>query len=120
MKLVYPDGGVGVHMPYKYHEIKTPEDFEEHKKVFEFDEETGTATLVGMDDVTIEWELEDINYIAGKKITAVYPEHKQLNILRTGTVEQQAAMTTFIDAVRDWANSENPDPWDGTLDSIHP
>jgi len=120
MKLVYPNGGIGVHTPYEYSDIKTPEDFEEHKKVFEFDEETGTGTLVGMDDVTIEWELEDINYIAGKKITAVYPEHKQLNILRNGTTEQQEEMTTYIDAVRDWANSQNPDPWDGVLDAIQP
>ena len=120
MKLVYPGGGVGMHMPYEYCEIKTPEDFEEHKKVFDFNEETGTATLVGTDVVTIEWEHEDINYIAGKKITAVYPEYKQLNILRNGTTEQQTAMTTFIDAVRNWANSENPDPWDGVLDAIQP
>jgi len=81
---------------------------------------TGGDKLVGTDVVTIEWELEDINYIAGKKITAVYPEHKQLNILRNGTTEQQAAMTTFIDAVRNWAKSENPDPWDGVLDAIQP
>ncbi len=120
MKLIYPGGGVGVHMSYEHHEIKTPEDFEEHKKVFEFDEETGTATLVAMDDVSILWESEDINYIAGEKIKAVYPEYKQLNILRTGTTEQQETMTSFIDAVRAWANSEDPDPWDGTLDTIQP
>ena len=29
--------------------------------------------LVGQDDCHIEWELEDINYIAGQKITSLMP-----------------------------------------------
>ena len=120
MKLIYPDGGVGVHLPYQFSDIKTPADFERSRQVWEHDWENDVHTLVGMDNVSIEWELEDINYIAGEKIRSCYPEHKQLNILRTGTPEQQAAMTAFIDAVRAWANSENPDPWDGTLDAIQP
>jgi hypothetical protein len=66
------------------------------------------------------WETVDINYIAGIKIRAAYPEYKQLNILRGGNTVDINKMNTFIDAVRAWANSENPDPWDGTLDAIAP
>ena len=40
--------------------------------------------------------------------------------MRTGSSEDLEKMTAFIDAVRDWANSENPDPWDGTLEKIVP
>ena len=50
----------------------------------------------------------------------MYPEYKQLNILRGSNQVEIAKMNTFIDAVRAWANSTNPDPWDGTLDSIVP
>jgi len=120
MKLVYPGGGTGVHMPYEFSDIKTPAEFELHKQTWEYDEETDQYNLISTDDVSIEWEPIDINYIAGEKIKAVYPEYKQLNIMRTGTDEQVAAMTAFIDAVRAWANGDNPDPWDGTLDAIQP
>ena len=118
MKLIYPGGGVGVDMPYQFSNIKTPEDFERSRQVWEHDWENDVHTLIGVDDVSIEWELEDINYIAGEKIKSVYPEYKQLNILRSGTQEDINAMNAFIEAVRAWANSENPDPWDGTLDSL--
>lgn len=120
MKIVNAAGDVGVHVPYQHSQIKTPEDFELSKQVWEHDWENDIHTLIGTDDATIEWELADINYIAGKKITAVYPEHKQLNILRNGTEAEIDAMNTFIEAVRSWANSDSPDPWDGTLDSIEP
>jgi hypothetical protein len=119
MKIVYPNGGIGVHMPYQYSDIKTLEDFEIHKEVWQ-DDGNGNYTLVGHDDCSIVWELADINYIAGEKIKKEYPEYKQLNILRAGTDSEVAKMNTFIDAVREWANSDNPDPWDGTLDSIIP
>jgi hypothetical protein len=29
-------------------------------------------------------------------------------------------MGIFIDAVRDWSNQTNPDPWDGSLELIIP
>lgn len=119
MKIVYPNGGIGVHTPYQYSDIKTAEDFEIHKEVWE-DDGHGNFSLVGHDDCSIEWELADINYIAGEKIRAAYPDYKQLNILREGSDADKAAMNTFINAVRAWANSENPNPWDGTLDSITP
>lgn len=118
--MIYIYGDIeGVHTPYKYSTIKTKEDFEISRQIWEDDGE-GNYTMVGLDDVTIKWELEDINYIAGQKITSVYPEYKQLNILREGTEEEKQRMQTYINTVREWANSENPDPWDGTLDSIVP
>jgi hypothetical protein len=118
MKIIYPEsGGTGVHMPYEFNTIKTKADFDRNRQVWEVDE-NGNRTLVGLDNCYIEWEPEDINYIAGLKIKSVYPEYKQLNILRTGNQEEIDNMNTFIEAVRAWANSENPDPWDKTLDQI--
>jgi hypothetical protein len=57
--------------------------------------------------------------IAGRQITKYYPEWKQLNIIRLGSVEEQTAMSTFIDACRSWSNdSSNTDPFG--LDSLTP
>tara|TARA_R110000868_G_scaffold368266_1_gene631323 strand:- start:41 stop:403 length:363 start_codon:yes stop_codon:yes gene_type:complete len=118
MKTIYPEtGGIGVHMPYEFNSIKTKADFDLSRQVWEINE-NGNNTLVGLDNCYIEWESADINYIAGLKIKSVYPEYKQLNILRIGSQEEINAMNAFIDAVRAWANSENPDPWDKTLDQI--
>ena len=120
MKIVYPSGAVGVHIPYQYSDFKTKEQFDLRRNVYQKNEETEEYELVGQDDCSIEWELDDIRYIAGEHIRRYYPEYKQLNILRTGTTAEQENMTTFIDAVRAWSNSENPDPWDGSLDLIVP
>ena len=119
MKIVYASGASGIHMPYEFCQIKTPEDFETFKEVYQQDA-NGTYHYVGKDTCSIVWETVDINYIAGIKIRAAYPEYKQLNILRGGNTVDINKMNTFIDAVRAWANSENPDPWDGTLDAIAP
>ena len=119
MKIVYASGASGIHMPYEFCAIKTPEDFERLKEVYQQDA-NGTYHYVGKDDCSIVWDTTDINYFAGNKIRAVYPEYKQLNILRSSNQVEIAKMNTFIDAVRAWANSTNPDPWDGTLDSIVP
>jgi hypothetical protein len=75
---------------------------------------------VGLDVCAIEWELDDIKYIAGEYIRQYYPEYKQLNIIRSGTEQEQVKMTAFIDAVRAWSNTSTPDPWDGTLEQIVP
>lgn len=120
MKIVYPNGGIGIHTPYQYSDFKTKEQFDLRRNVYQQNEETGEYELVGQDDCSIEWELDDIRYIAGEHIRRYYPEYKQLNIIRTGTDEEQAKMTAFIDAVRAWSNSENPDPWDSTLEQIVP
>jgi hypothetical protein len=119
MKIVYPSCASGMHMPYEFCQIKTPEDFERFKEVYQQDA-NGTYHYVGKDNCSIVWETVDINYIAGQKIRAAYPEYKQLNILRSGNTVDINKMNTFIDAVRSWANSSNPDPWDGTLDAITP
>lgn len=120
MKIVYPSGAIGTHLPYQYHPFKTKEQFELSKNIYEFNQETQSYDLVGQDDCTVEWELADINYIAGEHIRKYYPEYKQLNILRSGTETEQQTMNTFIDAVRAWANSANPDPWSGALEQILP
>lgn len=56
--------------------------------------------------------------LARARIEAVYPVHKQLNILRAGTDEEKAKMSVFIDAVREWSNGENPDT--AALEAIQP
>ena len=65
----------------------------------------GQATV---DEAKAKAKLETINKQAFAHIDATYPQWKQANITRVGTDEQQTAMTTFIDAVRAWANSDDP------------
>jgi hypothetical protein len=120
MKIVYPNGGTGINVPYQYSDFKTKEQFDLRRNVYQQNTETGEYELVGQDNCSVEWELDDIRYISGEYIRRYYPEYKQLNIIRTGTEQEQTKMTTFIDAVREWSNGENPDPWDGTLEQIVP
>ena len=61
-----------------------------------------------VNDAKAKAKLEHINKQAFAHIDATYPQWKQSNITRIGTDEQQATMTTFIDAVRAWANSDDP------------
>ena len=117
---MYPNNCIGIHVPYQHSDIKTKEQFEIRKNVYKLNEETGEYEIAGQDNCWIEWELEDIKFIAGEYIRKYYPEYKQLNILRTGTAEEQEKMTAFIDAVRAWSNAESPDPWDGSLEDIVP
>lgn len=65
----------------------------------------GQATV---DEAKAKAKLEIINKQAFAHIDAAYPQWKQSNITRIGTDEQQTAMTTFIDAVRAWANGDDP------------
>ncbi|WP_435275705.1 hypothetical protein ACMAZF_01335 [Psychrobium sp. nBUS_13] len=65
----------------------------------------GQATV---DEAKAKAKLETINKQAFAHIDGAYPQWKQSNITRIGTSEQQATMTTFIDAVRAWANSDDP------------
>ncbi|QOZ83188.1 MULTISPECIES: hypothetical protein [Chromobacterium] len=51
-------------------------------------------------------------------INRQYPVWQQLNILRSGSIEEQARMGKFIDACRDWSNGEQPDP--AELERIQP
>jgi hypothetical protein len=62
---------------------------------------------------------DDRRAIASRQILKFYPEWKQLNILRTGSTEEQNIMATFIDACRAWSNDpSNEDPFG--LDSLIP
>lgn len=63
---------------------------------------------VTVDKLKAAAALEEINAQAFVKIDGMYPQWKQTNILRIGTDEEKATMNTYIDAVRDWANSEEP------------
>ena len=72
------------------------------------------------DNITVEWDIADINWFAGQHIEKYYPLWKQSNITREGG-DNLTTMNTFIDAVRTWSNQDPlPDPWDGTLEEITP
>lgn len=72
------------------------------------------------DNITLEWDVADINWFAGQHIEKYYPLWKQSNITREGG-DNLTTMNTFIDAVRTWSNQDPlPDPWDGTLEAITP
>lgn len=72
------------------------------------------------DNITLEWDVADINWFAGQHIEKYYPLWKQSNITREGG-DNLTTMNTFIDAVRAWSNQDPlPDPWDGTLEAITP
>lgn len=71
---------------------------------------------VTIDEIKAKAKLEQINKQAFMYIDKRYPQWKQANIMRIGTGEQKTAMNTFIDAVRAWANSDDPQQSD--LDAI--
>ncbi|MBM2883171.1 hypothetical protein JFK97_02095 [Chromobacterium phragmitis] len=52
------------------------------------------------------------------RINRYYPVWQQLNILRSGTTEEQATMDQFINACRAWSNGDQPDP--AELEKIQP
>jgi hypothetical protein len=67
----------------------------------------------GVDQVIIDnlkaaAALEIVNKKANKHIVAAYPEWKQLNLMRVGTVDEKNQMDSFIGAVQVWANSIEP------------
>lgn len=72
------------------------------------------------EELYIEWENSEINEFAQEHIFKYYPSWKQSNILRENDSEEVTKMGIFIDAVRDWSNQTNPDPWDGSLELIVP
>jgi len=91
------------------------------KQVWDMDTEPPTLLHTKSDDeIYIEWEASEINQFAQDQIFKFYPLWKQQNISLEGNEAKIAKMTTFINAVRAWSNSENPDPWDGTLEEITP
>ncbi len=100
----------------------TQEEVEELKNVYDLDENgfpTGDI-IYTKDTISITWEIPDINWFAGQHIEKYYPLWKQSNITQVGGTEL-AKMTTFINAVRAWSNTDPlPNPWDGTLEAITP
>jgi len=59
------------------------------------------------------------NELASGKILAVYPQHKQLNILMQGTQKEKDIMVAYIGKIRSWANTgAKPNP--KLLDNIKP
>lgn len=75
--------------------------------------EAELLAVVGIGQVTVDGlkaaaALEIVNKKANKHIVAAYPEWKQLNLMRVGTVDEKNQMDTFIDAVRAWANGVEP------------
>jgi hypothetical protein len=62
---------------------------------------------------------QDRRDLAARQILLYYPAWRQLNILRTGTEQEQIKMSQFIDACRSWSNdSNNVDPFG--LDDLRP
>ena len=89
------------------------------KQVYDFTQEPPVLVYTKTDEeLYIEWEKSEINQFAQDYIYKYYPSWKQSNILREGNEVEILKMSTFINAVRDWSNQENPDPWDGSLENI--
>ena len=102
-------------LPGKY-EIATQEQFEAIKNVYD---DQGNIIHV-KEDLSIQWELADINWFAGQHIEKYYPLWKQSNITREGG-DALTRMNTFINAVRAWSNTTPlPNPWSGSLEVIIP
>lgn len=57
---------------------------------------------------------------ASRRINSLYPTWKQLNILRTGKIDEVLTMGKYIDAVRTASNRMNPAPHDYTDDKHWP
>lgn len=64
------------------------------------------------------WSTEHCQNLAKAYIEAIYPIHRQLNILRVGNQAEIAAMGQFIDACREWSKGEQANP--AALEKIKP
>lgn len=53
---------------------------------------------------------KDVNEHCEAHITKHYTVGKQLTVERVGTESEKSSMHGFIDACREWANSEHPKP----------
>jgi hypothetical protein len=101
--------------------ITCKDDFLKLKEVYDFTQDPPVLVYTKTDEeLYIEWENSEINEFAQEHIFKYYPSWKQSNILRENDTEKVTKMGVFIDAVRDWSNQENPDPWDGSLELIIP
>jgi hypothetical protein len=101
--------------------ITSKDDLLKYKEVYDFTQDPPVLVYTKTDEeLYVEWDNSEINEFAQNHIYKYYPSWKQSNILREGTEEQKSQMGTFINAVRDWSNGENPDPWSGLLEEIIP
>jgi hypothetical protein len=109
-------------LPGIYNDCPNQAAFDEMKKVYGVDDDgfPSGAVIYTKDYLTLEWETADINWFAGQHIEKYYPIWKQNNVTREGGAAA-TTMSTFIDAVRAWSNTESlPNPWDGSLEGITP
>jgi len=114
--IIKEDGLIIYKFPAGKYGITNQEEVDALKNVYDDDLEL----VHTKDNITVEWDIADINWFAGQHIEKYYPLWKQNNITREGG-DNLTTMNTFIDAVRAWANQETlPDPWDGTLEDITP
>lgn len=99
--------------------IFSKQDLDKLKLVYDFTQDPPVLVYTKTDEeLYIVWEQSEINQFAQDHIYKYYPSWKQSNILREGNEVEILKMSTFINAVRDWSNQENPDPWDGSLENI--
>ena len=98
-----------------FYDFKSQDDVDTLKLTY------GGETLLEYEkNITVEWDVLDINWFAGQHIIKFYPLWKQSNILMSGG-SQLTTMTAFINEVRAWSNtSPLPNPWDGSLEEITP
>lgn len=103
------------------HKITSKDDLLIYKQVFNLTQDPPVLIYTKTDEeVYIEWEQSEINEFAQEHIFKYYPSWKQSNILRENDSQEVTKMGNFIDSVRTWSNGQNPDPWDGSLESIVP
>ena len=113
--IIKQDDQILYKQPPGFYDFKSQDDVDTLKKVYD-----GETLLEYEKNITVEWDVLDINWLAGQHIVKFYPIWKQSNILIAGG-PQLTIMTAFIDAVRAWSNtSPLPNPWDGSLEKITP
>ena len=101
--------------------ITCKDDLLHFKQVYDFTQDPPVLVYTKTDEeLYIEWENSEINEFAQEHIFKYYPSWKQSNILRENDPQEVTKMGIFIDAVRNWSNQENVDPWDGSLELITP
>jgi hypothetical protein len=71
-------------------------------------------------ELVYEFEDYEISEYATNHIYKYYPIWKQVNIDRSGSDEEKNKMVDFINRVKEWTNSENPQLLDDSLTNILP
>jgi hypothetical protein len=71
-------------------------------------------------DIRYEFTVAEISRAATDHIYKYYPIWKQFNIGNFGNQEEKTKLENFINRVRVWCDSENPQIFDNSLDQILP